>query len=301
MNASKSPASPPLPTPKALVHKKGPGKHKDTKETSSMKEKGEDSDSKPPIVDTPESPSEHSKDPPNHSPSVVNNSVTSWTSHCLPAKPIVLSASPMKTNSSVMIQKNVDDGRCYSPLYSCFSLVDSKNNGEVELKTEDRKQEDEDNKISHTISEQGKCFLPRIVQELDNFRIVQIHRRQEKRKESVLFVGNIYDLFNGVKTSEYVPRNWFLSRLFGFDLFCVIPRELEEILLLTAGLSAGLAVVNMLPIYGLDGYHVVDALVRSTIGQSWDARRISRVVKTVSCSALVVALLTIFCSVVQHI
>jgi Zn-dependent protease len=130
---------------------------------------------------------------------------------------------------------------------------------------------------------------------------MQIHRRQWGRKEPVLFVGDVRDLASGVSTSEYIPRDWFGSRLFGFAKFASIPVELETVLLLTAGLSAGLAVVNMLPIYGLDGYHVVDSIVRVIVGKRWESRKISRLVNIISWVALAVALLTVFCSLAQSL
>jgi Zn-dependent protease len=118
-------------------------------------------------------------------------------------------------------------------------------------------------------------------------------------KQSVLFVGDVWDLRNGVRSTDYVPRDWWLARVFSFGTFAGIPVELETVLLLTAGLSAGLAVVNMLPIYGLDGYHVVDAIVRVVVGKSWDSRKISRLVNYISWAAVLVALLTVVCSIVQ--
>ncbi|CAG7719303.1 unnamed protein product [Allacma fusca] len=130
---------------------------------------------------------------------------------------------------------------CHTPHYTCLG----------------------DNSESH-------CVLPRIVKDYKRFRTVQIHRRQYYAKESVLFVGDVFDLVNGVRTTEFVPR-----------------------------LSAGLAVVNMLPIYGLDGYHVVDAIVRTSVGKRWDGREVSRLVNVISWAALAVALLTVLCSVVQ--
>ena len=160
---------------------------------------------------------------------------------------------------------------CFSPHYTCLG----------------------DEKETH-------CVLPRIVRDYKRFRTVQIHRRQYYRKESVLFVGDVFDLVNGVRTSEFVPRDFFLSRLMGYSRIVLISVQLETVLLLTAGLSAGLAVVNMLPIYGLDGYHVVDALVRCYMGKRWDGRKVTRVVNVISWAALAVALLTVMCSVVQN-
>ena len=216
-----------------------------------------------------------------------NNSTTSHSSFCLPAKPIVT-------------LNDTGSPKCYAPNYSCDnphseliqkalseSEGDTNPNGVNEIEV-DRT----DNQPSH-------CYLARILKQYDGFRIIQIHRRQHVPKESVLFVGDVWDLRNGVRTSDYVPRDWWLSRLFTFAKFSVIPVELETVLLLTAGLSAGLAVVNMLPIYGLDGYHVVDAIVRVVVGKSWESRKISRLVNYISWAAVVVALLTVLCSIVQ--
>ncbi|CAL8072952.1 unnamed protein product [Orchesella dallaii] len=222
---------------------------------------------------------------------------------CLPAKPLV-------TGEAYGDRDDDDDtlsdnhyfkshlGRCYAPSYKCESgnSVSSSMPFSEDLNpSESDKAQSEDDTDTH-------CFLPRLVQqqesEMKRFRVVQIHRRQSTEKQSVLFVGNVWDLVDGdVKTSDFVPRDWFLSKLLGFAKFSVFPRELETVLLLTAGLSAGLAVVNMLPIYGLDGYHIVDAIVHASVSKGWEGRRATRLVKIISYVALAVALLTIFCSV----
>lgn len=174
------------------------------------------------------------------------------SSFCLPAKPIV------NVNDSVI-------SKCIAPQYTCapsIKLSQSASDNEVRSRHDDNVQKDEvdeenknnninDSKLNLEQDGQQKpeeessyssgvhCYLPRIVKQFEKFRIVQIHRRQEEQKESVLFVGDVRDLASGIITSEYIPRNWFLSRLFGFSTFCVLPVELETVLLLTAGLSAG--------------------------------------------------------------
>lgn len=213
---------------------------------------------------------------------------------CLPAKPLVSgesSASSEDTSdnddaSDVHQYFKGHTGRCHIPSYTCpdsstpiisSTLLDSN-------------------------PSESHCFLPRLVQQqerdMKRFRVVQIHRRQSTPKQSVLFVGNVWDLVDGgLRTSDFVPRDWFVARLLSFAKLSALPRELETVFLLTAGLSAGLAVVNMLPIYGLDGYHIVDAVVHASVSKGWEGRRAARLVKIISYVALAIALLTIFCSV----
>lgn len=210
---------------------------------------------------------------------------------CLPAKPLVSgeSTAPFESEdpedeSHYYFKGNT--GRCHAPTYSCSQTISSTPmSGYLQ----------NDHSESH-------CYLPRLVQqqesEMKRFRVVQIHRRQSAEKQSVLFVGNVWDLVDGdVKTTDFVPRDWWFARLLGFTKLSAFPRELETVLLLTAGLSAGLAVVNMLPIYGLDGYHIVDAVVHASVSKGWEGRRAARLVKIISWVALAIALLTIFCSV----
>lgn len=55
----------------------------------------------------------------------------------------------------------------------------------------------------------------------------------------------------------------------------------------------------MLPIYGLDGYHIVDAMARAYFAKKWEPRQISKLVQVISWIALAIALLTVFCSLAQ--
>lgn len=210
---------------------------------------------------------------------------------CLPAKPLV-SGEPTSTydggdEDETHYYFKGNTGRCIAPDYSCLQGTTS-----TPLSPS----------IHNADLSESHCYLPRLVQqqesEMKRFRVVQIHRRQSVEKQSVLFVGNVWDLVDGgVRTSDFVPRDWWFARLLGFAKLSAFPRELETVLLLTAGLSAGLAVVNMLPIYGLDGYHIVDAVVHASVSKGWEGRRAARLVKIISWVALAIALLTIFCSV----
>jgi hypothetical protein len=232
-------------------------------------------------------------------PKVLKAAEQNWTSYCLPAQPVVAEATELMSESVLSEESDFFygwEGRCHGPSFSCAFLEPKKfqvvppEGGEVEKE------------IIKGVVNESHCFLPRLVRDLKRFRIVTIQRRQDSTKTPVLFVGNVMDLSNGVRSTEYVPRSWFLSRLFGFSGFSKFPEKLETVLLLTAGLSAGLAVVNMLPIYGLDGYHIVDAMARSYLDKRWDnPRKISRLVQFISWIALAIALLTVFCSLAQAI
>jgi len=238
---------------------------------------------------------------PNPNPNVSSEAPTNEeklvqniTTYCLPAQPLVAQASFILSDDGKRAVFN-EVGRCHAPTYKCSSPD--------RTSSSTSKQGDmlEDGFEKDGINSSNNCFLPRLVRNLPRFRIVQIYRRQHEPLEPVLFVGNVMDLYNGLRTSDFVPRSWPLSRLFGFSMFSKLPEKLETVLLLTAGLSAGLAVVNMLPIYGLDGYHIVDALLRAAVAKKvgWDGRKISNVVQYISVAALFVALLTIFCSLAQ--
>jgi hypothetical protein len=220
--------------------------------------------------------------------------VQNHTTYCLPAQPVVAQAN-LRLNDEGEQIIFYGSGRCYGPQYRCPSTKESSSTIKSD-QLDDGIERDGINSSNH-------CFLPRLVRDLERFRIVQIFRRQHESKEPVLFVGNVMDLYNGLRTTDYVPRSWLLSRIFGFSFFSKFPEKLETVLLLTAGLSAGLAVVNMLPIYGLDGYHIVDALVRAAFAKKlgWEGRRISRIVQFISWMALIIAFLTIFCSVAQSL
>jgi len=197
-------------------------------------------------------------------------------SFCLPAK-------------QIMSLNDTTSPKCYAPSFSCKGPI------RTELS------EDQHEEAEHTSGSDHSCYLARILKQYRGFRIIRIHRKQGKRKGSILFVGNVWDLRNGVHGTNYVPRDWWLTRLFTYAKMALVPGELETVLMLTAGLSAGLAVVNMLPIYGLDGYLIVDTILQAMLVKRWEARKISRLVTYISWGGAAVAVLTIICSIIQNL
>lgn len=256
-------------------------------------------DTPPPVVDkVPLNPNSSADSPKLEVDVVPRKGDLNRTSYCLPAQPVVTQTSPPPNlmfdggdNSETFLGW---EGRCHSPQYSCSSptQLDDHNPKETNSPLDPEVEEGKVLNESH-------CVMPRLVRDLKRFRIVQIQRRQDVPKPPVLFVGNVMDLYDGLKSTNFVPRSWFLSSLFGFSGFSKLPEKLETVLLLTAGLSAGLAVVNMLPIYGLDGYHIVDSMARAYFTKKWEPRQISRLVQYISWIALAIAFLTIFCSLAQ--
>lgn len=176
-----------------------------------------------------------------HTPGSEDIQKQNLTSYCLPAQPVVAEASPppdLSLSENVISGEEQSEflgweGRCHSEKYSCSSKKQHESTDAADPATT------VDGEVMEATSSDSHCFLPRLVRNVDRFRIVQIQRRQQHVKTPVLFVGNVMDLYNGMRNTEYVPRSWFLSSFFGFSSFSKLPEKLETVLLLTAGLSAG--------------------------------------------------------------
>jgi len=92
------------------------------------------------------------------------------------------------------------------------------------------------------------CMVPQFTD--NTTRLVIVSRNKQK---DFLFVGNPAEIYTSIEVTEYVPKYSFL------------PLQLPDILIklcnFIATFSAGLAVLNVVPSYLLDGQHMTRVLV----------------------------------------
>jgi len=81
-------------------------------------------------------------------------------------------------------------------------------------------------------------------------QIVQIKRKLNK---DVLFIGHPADIYKTVDVSDWVPKYSFLDPK--------LPESLVLFCKYITAFSAGLAIVNVVPCFFLDGQYIIDILV----------------------------------------
>jgi len=81
-------------------------------------------------------------------------------------------------------------------------------------------------------------------------QIVQIKRKLNK---DVLFIGHPADIYKTVDVSEWVPKYSFLDPK--------LPESLVLFCKYMTAFSAGLAIVNVIPCFFLDGQYIIDIVV----------------------------------------
>ena len=95
---------------------------------------------------------------------------------------------------------------------------------------------------------QDQCWTPSL--ETNTTRLIIVTRRQEK---DFLYIGNPAHLYSEITVSEFVPAFTWLP--------LGAPDLIIKFLSYLSAFSAGLAVLNVVPSYLLDGQHIVRVLV----------------------------------------
>ena len=80
-----------------------------------------------------------------------------------------------------------------------------------------------------------------------------IHIKRKNRTKDLVYYGHPYDMLRFVEVSKFTPKTKLFEPWFG--------DAIELILKYLAVFSSGLALVNVIPCYGLDGQFIVNALI----------------------------------------
>ncbi|KAK7789542.1 hypothetical protein R5R35_010321 [Gryllus longicercus] len=97
------------------------------------------------------------------------------------------------------------------------------------------------------------CMVPSLE---NNTKLVRIERLDAK---VVLFLGHPAEVYRTVVVSDYVPLYFFISSS--------IPEVVTRLCKYITIFSAGLAVINVIPCFGLDGQYIVRALADFLLGK----------------------------------
>jgi S2P endopeptidase len=92
-----------------------------------------------------------------------------------------------------------------------------------------------------------------------------IHMKRKNRTKDLVYYGHPYDFLRNVEISEFTPKTKFFEPWFG-DAIALLLKYL-------AVFSSGLAIVNVVPCYGLDGQFLVNALIANLPAGSFDKNR----------------------------
>jgi S2P endopeptidase len=103
---------------------------------------------------------------------------------------------------------------------------------------------------SLTCDEHVSCVKPLLA---NTTTIVHIRRRN--RVKDFVFYGHPSDVLGSVEVSQFVPK----TKAFGPGMADCIALLLKYLVVF----SSGLAIVNVVPCYGLDGQHLLNAIVAS--------------------------------------
>ncbi|XP_059474280.1 membrane-bound transcription factor site-2 protease [Neocloeon triangulifer] len=129
---------------------------------------------------------------------------------------------------------------------------------------------------------------------LNGTRLVVI-KRSNLKKPSVLFLGLPSELYHTVEISNWLPAASYLSPQY--------PEMFYNFFSYLAALSAGLALLNMLPCYGFDGQHIMFLLSEVVLG--WCGVRSSTITSMVAggftavgTSCLLAWLFTAICKII---
>lgn len=80
-----------------------------------------------------------------------------------------------------------------------------------------------------------------------------IHMKRKNRVKDLVYYGHPYDVLRNVEISEFTPKTKIFEPWFG-DAIALLLKYLTVF-------SSGLAIVNVVPCYGLDGQFLISALI----------------------------------------
>lgn len=115
-----------------------------------------------------------------------------------------------------------------------------------------------------------------------------IHIKRKNRVKDFVYYGHPYDVLRNVKISDFTPKTRFFEPWFG-DAIALILKYLIVF-------SSGLAIVNVIPCYGLDGQFLINALITSLPSTHFNKSRkdlISFAINFISTATLFLAILKV--------
>ncbi|CAB3381324.1 Hypothetical predicted protein [Cloeon dipterum] len=174
--------------------------------------------------------------------------------------------------SSILKEKRDIDKSCCSPDLSNHLCFLSENDSRWCLRARDVVEASKQ-KTSDSLCQAGLVSVrPQMGEAAVNGTRLVVIQRSNSQRPPVLFLGTPAELYQTVEISNWVPSVPYLSP------HC--PEMLYNCFSYLAALSAGLALLNLLPCYGFDGQHIFQALSEAAL--AWCGVRSASVASTVS-------------------
>lgn len=113
-----------------------------------------------------------------------------------------------------------------------------------------------------------------------------IHMKRKNRTKELVYYGHPYDVLRNVVISEFTPKTKVFEPWFADNIVLLLKY--------LAVFSSGLAMVNVLPCFGLDGQYLVSALVGNLPNQSKSRKELfSNTINVIGSVTLLVATIKI--------
>lgn len=200
------------------------------------------------------------------------------TLHSKPA--FCVSSEFIRLNDETGLTAHIDDGlvQCCDPSNTkvlCFEYInDISNDDPLEIPQhmclDIRKTVEEATSLCTTTCDEGFCIRPVIN---NSTTLLTIAR---KDRERVIYIGHPSDLYRTIKLSEFVPKTSFLTPEFADSLSLFLKYNVV--------FSLGLAVINAIPSFSLDGHHISSTIINSILANKITERaRRELVLLAVSC------------------
>lgn len=143
----------------------------------------------------------------------------------------IVSCCPV--NAALNCFENLDEDRL--PQYVCLNI---------------RKTVEHSQDYCHKLAcpEHSSCLKPILA----NTSTI-IHMKRKNRAKDLVYYGHPYDVLRNVEISGYMPKTKFFEPWFG-DAITLLLKYITVF-------SSGLAVINVIPCIGLDGYLLVNAVI----------------------------------------
>lgn len=92
-----------------------------------------------------------------------------------------------------------------------------------------------------------------------------IHMKRKNRTKDVIYYGHPYDVLHNVEISEFTPKTKVFEPWFA-DAIALMLKYLTVF-------SSGLAIINVVPSYGLDGQFLINALISNLPTRHFDKNK----------------------------
>lgn len=190
-----------------------------------------------------------------------------------------VSSDFIRLNDESGLTAHIYDGviQCCDPKntkVACFEYVNDMNNDDpIEIPQhvclDIRKTIEDSSSICTNACEEGFCIKPLLN---NSTTILTIAR---KGKPDVLYIGHPADLYHTTKISEFVPKTKYFNPQLADSISLFLKYNIV--------FSFGLAVINAVPCFSLDGYHISSTIINTFLVSKVERGKRELIVILISC------------------